>query len=403
MKWWFLTFHVLSSTKASFKAPSNRFGRVLGTILWPFWSPKSIIEASLMASKVVFRESWILNDVISVLNGFGVRGRCEVEQNFIKNLSLNRNGIMNAHGTHAGSIFEPSGFHFGPIWRPKMLSSKPKKRHWKKSLLLFLRSGILSSLKAFPQAPSNQFGSDLERILWPFWEPKSIIEASWMAFEVVYMWSWILNDVIGVLSVFWVRGRFELKQKFIKNAFRNRSGIINAHGTPSGSIFKPSGSHFETICGPKMAMLSPKKCDRKGSWIQFLIFEMFSSFKASSEPSSNQFYTDLEPIFQPFWEPKSIIEAAWMAFEDVKLSSWVLSDVISVFNGFWVRDRFGLTQNFMKNTFPKRYRTFHAHGTPSGSIFQPSWIHFGTIWGPKMVRSRSRNRHRKNCRLQFWI
>ena len=112
---------------------------------------------------------------------------------------------------------------------------------------------------------------------------------------------------------------------------------------------------------------------------------MFSSFKASSEPSSNQFYTDLEPIFQPFWEPKSIIEAAWMAFEDVKLSSWVLSDVINVFNGFWVRGRFELTQNFMKNTFPKRYRTFHAHGTPSGSIFQPSWNHFGTFGVPKWV------------------
>ena len=70
-----------------------------------------------------------------------------------------------------------------------------------------------------------------------------------------------------VLNGFWVRGRFELKQKLIKNAFRNRYGIINAHGTPSGSIFKPSGSHFETICGPKMAMSNPKKCDRKGSWI----------------------------------------------------------------------------------------------------------------------------------------
>ena len=73
----------------------------------------------------------------------------------------------------------------------------------------------LSSSKAPSEALWNRFGSDLELILGPFWEPKSIIKASAMTFDGVYTQSQFLNDIIGVLNDFGFGLGFEIAPKLI--------------------------------------------------------------------------------------------------------------------------------------------------------------------------------------------
>ena len=75
----------------------------------------------------------------------------------------------------------------------------------------FLSFESLSSFKARSKALWNQFGSDLGPILGPFWELKSAIKASLIAFEVVYMRIPFFNDIISVLNGFCFRGGLEIQ------------------------------------------------------------------------------------------------------------------------------------------------------------------------------------------------
>ena len=75
----------------------------------------------------------------------------------------------------------------------------------------FLSFESLSSFKPLSEALWNQFGSDLGPILGPFWELKSAIKASLIAFEVVYTRSPFLNDIISVLNGFCFRGGLEIQ------------------------------------------------------------------------------------------------------------------------------------------------------------------------------------------------
>ena len=69
----------------------------------------------------------------------------------------------------------------------------------------------LSPSAAHSKALWNHFGSDLGTILGPFWELKSIIKPSLIAFEVVYTRSPFLNDIINDLDDFCFRGGFETR------------------------------------------------------------------------------------------------------------------------------------------------------------------------------------------------
>ena len=129
----------------------------------PFWKPRSIIKASSIAFDVVYTQSRILNDVISVLNGFCFRGGFEIEQNFIENLFSNVNGIKTACGSLTGTIFQPSGFDFRAILASKMAplreGNRPRKRY---RIKLWIR---------WPSGPHpDRFWNDFGSLLGPFSE-----------------------------------------------------------------------------------------------------------------------------------------------------------------------------------------------------------------------------------------
>ena len=68
----------------------------------------------------------------------------------------------------------------------------------------------LSSSRLPSKALWNHDGSDLGPILEAFWVLKSMIQASSIAFEIVYTQSQFLNDVISVLNGFCFREGFEI-------------------------------------------------------------------------------------------------------------------------------------------------------------------------------------------------